>query len=159
MALTGITIGGSAGATQVAVPNVVEQPQAAAEQTLRNRGLKPVASLIEADGTEGTVFSQNPAANTAVNRGSTVRLAIIDNPDIPVDIGQSLNEIKAALALVETDDAAQVRNQAVLDKLGTLETDAAADERKQEILDRIDEHDHGKGEPAAARKSSQTRRP
>src|SRR5262245_33853164 len=101
MALTGITIGGSGTATPVAVPSVVGQTQAAAEQALKDRGFKVVSTLVEADGTEGTVFSQDPAGNTAAGRGSTVRLFIIENPVIPVDIGQQLLEIKASLALVE----------------------------------------------------------
>ncbi|WP_460525386.1 PASTA domain-containing protein [Flindersiella endophytica] len=138
MALTGITIGGAGTATPVAVPDVVGQDQADAEQALKDRGFKVLARQVEADGTEGTVFSQDPAGNTAANRGSTVQLFIVENPDIPLNIGQELAEIKAALALVETDTTAAQRNQAVLDKLDTVETDTTAAERNQAVLDKLD---------------------
>jgi beta-lactam-binding protein with PASTA domain len=230
MALS-LVIGGSGSGTKVAVPNVVEQPQAQAEATLKALEFKVVSAPIVVQGTEGTVFSQEPPGNTVANRKSTVKLFIVQNPVIPVDIGQTLTEIQDEVALVEkdtaaearknevlakiaeveteanantrnlavvakldaieakldsvetkvglseTDTAAQTRNQAVLDKLDTLETDDVAsdrnqlvldkldtleldddaEQRKQEILEKIEEYGH-KGDVAAARKSSTTRK-
>src|SRR5215470_14567815 len=94
MALTGIVIGGTTGTGSVGVPDVVNQPQADAEAKLRQFGLVPQTQFIEADGTDGVVFSQNPAARTIRARGTVVTLLVIRAPVVPPDLGQQLADLK-----------------------------------------------------------------
>jgi hypothetical protein len=137
MALS-LVIGGSGSGTKVAVPNVVGQPQAQAEQTLKALEFRVVSAQIVVDGVEGAVFSQDPLANTVANRKSTIKLFIIQNPEIPVNIGQTLTEIQAAVDLVETDAAAGTRQAAVLAKLAEVETTAKADERNLAVVAKLE---------------------
>jgi outer membrane murein-binding lipoprotein Lpp len=98
MALTGIVIGGgTAGTGSVGVPDVLDLPQAEAEAKLRDFGLVPRIQTIEADGTEGTVFSQNPAARTIRARGTVVTLLVNKAPVVPPNLGQQLSDLQAAV--------------------------------------------------------------
>ncbi|MGW5192751.1 PASTA domain-containing protein [Kribbella sp. NPDC004138] len=101
MTVTGISFG-SAGGVLVGVPNVVGLQQAAAETKLRDFELVPRVQTIEAEGAEGAVFSQNPAANTAKPKNTVVTLLIIKAPVIPPDLGQQLTDIKTAVGDVDT---------------------------------------------------------
>jgi beta-lactam-binding protein with PASTA domain len=107
MALTGLVIGGGGtGTGSVGVPDVLDLPQAEAEARLRDLGLVPRIQTIEAEGTEGTVFSQNPAARTIRARGTVVTLVVIKAPVVPPNLGQQLAEIKSAVDGVGTTAAA-----------------------------------------------------
>jgi beta-lactam-binding protein with PASTA domain len=67
----------STGPAQVAVPNVVGQPQAAASTAITNAGLK-VGTMTMASCAQpvGDVCSTNPAAGTMVNPDSAVNLTV-----------------------------------------------------------------------------------
>jgi len=63
----------------VAVPNVVNQSQQAADAALQNAGLTPAdpAQMTNSNTiASGNVISENPSANTSVAKGSTVTLTI-----------------------------------------------------------------------------------
>jgi outer membrane murein-binding lipoprotein Lpp len=99
MALTGIVIGGTTGtgSVSVGVPDVVNLPQADAESKLRQFDLVPRSQNIEADGVEGTVFSQNPAARSIRARGTVVTLLIVRAPVVPPNLGQQLSDLQASV--------------------------------------------------------------
>ena len=97
MALTGIVIGGATGTGTVGVPDVLDQPQAEAESKLRDFGLVPRIQTIEAEGVEGTVFSQNPAARTIRARGTVVTLLVIRAPVVPPNLGQQLSDLQTSV--------------------------------------------------------------
>src|SRR5260370_34079093 len=101
MALTGIVIGGTGtGTGSVGVPDVLDLSQAAAESKLGEFGLVPRIQTIEADGTEGTVFSQNPAARTIRARGTVVTLLVIKAPVVPPNLGQQLSDLQTSVDAV-----------------------------------------------------------
>jgi len=102
MTVTSLVIGGGAGGGLVGVPNVQGLPQADAEAKLRDFELVPKVQTIEAEGTEGTVFSQNPAAGTARPKKTVVTLLIIKAPVIPPNLDQQLTDIENAVADVGT---------------------------------------------------------
>jgi VWFA-related protein len=69
----------------VAVPNVVNQTQAAATTTLTGAGLAvgAVSQASSATVPSGSVISQNPAAGTSVAAGSAVALVVSTGPSTP----------------------------------------------------------------------------
>lgn len=170
MTLTGIVIGGTGtgtGTGSVGVPDVVTLPQADAEAKLRQFDLVPRSQTIEADGPDGTVFSQNPAARTIRARGTVVTLLVIKAPVVPPDLGKQLTDLQDSVndLTAKVDDvvpavqavgaqvdgvAAQVDDvsakvddaSAKIDGLtssvATLETDTAAGVRNKAILDKLD---------------------
>jgi len=147
MALTGIVIGGgNAGTGTVGVPDVLDLPQAEAEAKLRDFGLVPKIQTIEADGVENTVFSQNPAARTIRARGSTVTLLIIKAPVVPPNLGQQLEDLQTSVDDLSTAvdgvgtkvDAVSAKIDGIGTKVDGVETDDAAETRYRAILDRID---------------------
>ncbi|MGY1637125.1 Stk1 family PASTA domain-containing Ser/Thr kinase [Geodermatophilus sp. SYSU D00742] len=77
---TRITLRVSSGPAEpetVPVPNVVDQPQAAATSTLQGLGL--VVNVVQQDSDQadvGLVISQNPSADTEVQPGSTVTITV-----------------------------------------------------------------------------------
>jgi beta-lactam-binding protein with PASTA domain/predicted Ser/Thr protein kinase len=80
---------GVGGTQEVTVPLVVGQPEARAEQELRDLGLEVEKRPVEDDvNPAGQVTNQNPLANTRVRRGETVTLSvstgapIIEVPDV-----------------------------------------------------------------------------
>ena len=94
----------SQGKSKVAVPGVVNQPVAAATQTLQDLGFqvdssKSVASTDPAK--IGTVAQQFPTANTKAATGSKVTLTLYKAPDkitVPADLrGKSVKEAIAEL--------------------------------------------------------------
>jgi outer membrane murein-binding lipoprotein Lpp len=97
MALTGIVIGGATGTGTVGVPEVLDLPQAEAESKLREFGLVPRIQTIEAEGVEGTVFSQNPAARTIRARRTVVTLLVIRAPVVPPNLGQQLSDLQTSV--------------------------------------------------------------
>ena len=84
----------STGPTQVAVPNVVGQPQAAATTAITGAGLVvgTVTTASSSTVTAGSVISTNPVAATQVNLGSAVSLVISTGPAqvaVPNVVGQT----------------------------------------------------------------------
>jgi beta-lactam-binding protein with PASTA domain len=79
----------SLGPANVAVPNVVGQPQAAAKTAIANAGLSVGATTTanSATVTAGSVISQSPAAGTSVAAGSAVALVVSAGPVIPPPTG------------------------------------------------------------------------
>lgn len=88
----------------VTVPDVVGKSRTQAEQDLTEAGLEigTITRVPAADDTQqpGTVVEQDPAANTEVERETTVDLTIVAAPDqvaIPSLEGSSLEEAQATL--------------------------------------------------------------
>ena len=66
----------------VRVPDVREETQAVAEETLQELGLHPVAEHIYSDETDaGYVERQNPAEGKEIPAGSDVKIYVSDGPD------------------------------------------------------------------------------
>lgn len=63
-------------ASQVTLPNLVNETVTAADATLRHEGLVPVPKLVASKLPTGTVVAMNPAAGTKVAAHSTVTLSI-----------------------------------------------------------------------------------
>jgi serine/threonine-protein kinase len=130
MTLQGIVIGGTAGTGSVGVPDVVGRPQAEAEAKLRQFGLVPQIQVIEADGDEGTVFSQDPAARTIRAPGTVVTLLVVKTPLVPPNLGQQLADLQTSVNSVsaKVDDVS-----AKIDKLtGDVEAEADDDDTPAE---------------------------
>ncbi|MBM3957999.1 MAG: PASTA domain-containing protein, partial [Gemmatimonadetes bacterium] len=71
----------SKGPEMVMVPNVVGQAKDAAVQELKQKGLEAeVQEVPDASRTEGTVFSQEPAAGQSVAKGSKVTVSVAVKP-------------------------------------------------------------------------------
>ena len=84
----------STGPTQVAVPNVVGQPQAPATTAITGAGLVvgTVTTASSSTVTAGSVISTNPVAATQVNLGAAVSLVISTGPAqvaVPNVVGQT----------------------------------------------------------------------
>ncbi len=96
-----VTLIVSKGAKQVSVPDVVGASEADAKAAIKDAQLKPgEISRTEADAPTGTVLSQDPVADSAVDQGSTVDLTVSSGPpavDIPDVSGQSAADAQAAL--------------------------------------------------------------
>jgi eukaryotic-like serine/threonine-protein kinase len=97
-----VTLFISSGPQKVTVPSVVGQSQDSASAELANVGLKvqPVAQDSTTE-TPGNVLSQNPAAGSAVGRGSTVTITVARQPQqvtVPHTVGQSQSSALTALA-------------------------------------------------------------
>jgi serine/threonine-protein kinase len=95
---------GQSGVEVVAVPDVVGLSRSDAEQELQDADLVPVIErrVPPQDDTQepGTVVSQDPEADTEVDRGSIVNLTIVAQPNtvvIPNLLGSTLEEAQAAL--------------------------------------------------------------
>jgi serine/threonine-protein kinase len=67
-----VTIIVSSGKAQVSVPSVVGLTKAAADSAITNAGLVPKATCSDGVSPQGTVTSQDPAANSKADKGSTV---------------------------------------------------------------------------------------
>jgi serine/threonine-protein kinase len=95
------SLGVSGGGSQVTVPTVFGRPSADAVKAIENAGLK--AEVHEApSGTieQGKVFSQNPAADSHVKKGTKVVLQVSSGPPsgtVPSVIGQSYQSASEAL--------------------------------------------------------------
>ena len=67
-------------AQSVKVPSVVTLPEATAVARLEAMGLKAQVSHANNDAAKGTVFDQNPTANSPVDKGSTVAISVSSGP-------------------------------------------------------------------------------
>jgi hypothetical protein len=166
----GLVIGGRPGQvggvfSQVGVPDVIGKARADAEADLASLGLGSRVVDVEALGTVGTVYDQNPRPPATRSRGFVVTLQVIKAPPTPTpDIVKKLTSLTTkidtdltALAAVtntlESDAAAQTRQDqlaALTTQIGTalaelaavantLETDTAADSRQDEILTKLED--------------------
>jgi beta-lactam-binding protein with PASTA domain/predicted Ser/Thr protein kinase len=95
-------VGGTQTATQVAVPLVEGQAQAAAQQQVTAVGLKPVVEAQASNDVEkGVVISQDPAAKTMVAKGTNVTLTVSAGPNavkVPDLTGMDQGQARDALA-------------------------------------------------------------
>jgi serine/threonine-protein kinase len=85
---------------QVRVPDVVGFTQTAAEQRLREAGLKPVTETRVSDQAAGTVLEQDPPQGEVVDKGSEVTLTVAKarkQIDVPSVVGQTVDEATATL--------------------------------------------------------------
>ncbi|WIB67471.1 Stk1 family PASTA domain-containing Ser/Thr kinase [Curtobacterium sp. MCBD17_035] len=95
----------SAGPAQVAVPDVTNQSQDAAETTLKSQGLKIGSSNSGYSATvpAGTVLSTDPGSGTTVNKGSVVNIVVsngkIQLPDVTKQPFSTANATLAGLGL------------------------------------------------------------
>ncbi|GGN00725.1 serine/threonine protein kinase [Lentzea pudingi] len=83
---------------RVNVPGVVNDDQADARQTLEGSGFKVQITPVDSSKPEGTVLTQNPQANTKVDKGATVTLTVskgnqLEMPDL-VGLDQQAAEQK-----------------------------------------------------------------
>jgi hypothetical protein len=112
--------GVSSGAVQVVVPDVAGKSEAEAKAALDDFTVR--VRTVEASGTAGTVFAQDPAAGAIRPRRSSVTIFIIVNPaPDSADVAKALTELKQSVdtlgTTLETEAAAKVRNDAVLQGL------------------------------------------
>jgi serine/threonine-protein kinase len=91
-----VTIFVSTGPAPVAVPELVGQGRAAAEQALADAGLQARVQEREDEEAEpGTVLEQDPAAGTTLEQGATVTLTVARAPReraVPDVTGQDVND-------------------------------------------------------------------
>jgi serine/threonine-protein kinase len=71
-----VTITVSTGPSQVNVPNVVDQDEATATNTLEGQGF--TVRVRTTSGDDGIVQSQDPAAGTQVDEGSRITIFVGD---------------------------------------------------------------------------------
>jgi hypothetical protein len=88
---------GSGGATQVSVPNVVGETQAAATTAITGAGLTvgAVTQASSATVASGNVVSETPAAGTSAASGSSVALVVSTGP-APVSVPNVVGDTQAA---------------------------------------------------------------
>ncbi|MGB6310276.1 MAG: PASTA domain-containing protein [Steroidobacteraceae bacterium] len=86
-----VACGGDGSGDSASVPNVVGDTQAAATTAITGAGLTVGAVTKQSSGTvaSGDVISENPAAKTSVNKGSSVALVISTGP-VTYTIGGTL---------------------------------------------------------------------
>jgi eukaryotic-like serine/threonine-protein kinase len=100
----------SIGPAQVAVPDVSNQAQDAAEQALKAQGFTIGAVNTDYSPTvpSGTVLSTSPAANTTVDKGTVVNLTVsngkVQLPDVTKQPFSTANSTLAGLGLSVTPD-------------------------------------------------------
>jgi beta-lactam-binding protein with PASTA domain/tRNA A-37 threonylcarbamoyl transferase component Bud32 len=92
--------GGGSGGGQVAVPFVVGKPAAEAERILTDAGLKVQRAEEDNEADPDTVFATEPAADTKVDKGSTVTLKIsrgLTAVPVPAVVGQDVDTARRIL--------------------------------------------------------------
>lgn len=94
-----VTIFVASPANMVDVPNVVDLTQAQAETNLTALGLVPVVQLGSSSKVGGTVFNQDPAANTSVLPGSKVTIFVSDSTTVVVPSVTNMSLAKAQASL------------------------------------------------------------
>jgi len=106
----------SSGPEQVEVPDVTGLSRDSAEDLIAEAGLKSAVEEREAEEPEDDVISQNPAAGTEVDRGTTVTITVstgIETVSVPNVVG--LNRRDAAAQLREAGLVAAPREVDVTD--------------------------------------------
>jgi serine/threonine-protein kinase len=90
----------SSGPEQVAVPDVTGLSRDSAEDLIGEAGLEPAVEEQESEEPEDDVISQNPAAGTEVDRGSTVTITVstgIETVSVPNVVGLGGREARQQL--------------------------------------------------------------
>jgi eukaryotic-like serine/threonine-protein kinase len=90
----------SSGPEQVEVPDVTGLSRDSAEDLLTKAGLDPAVEEKESEEPEDDVISQNPAAGTEVDRGSTVTITVstgIEKVSVPNVVGLSRRDAVSQL--------------------------------------------------------------
>jgi len=122
----------SNGAPKVAVPTVIDLPQAQAEAKLRAVGLKPIATSATNAAEKGRVFDQSPQPGEQLAKNATVKITVSSGPGdavVPDVAGQSADSAKTTLAAVGlTVSKVQLVDNPGLDKGKVVETVPAAGE-------------------------------
>jgi serine/threonine-protein kinase len=95
---------GSSTSTSIALPSVTGQPVAAAESTLRAKGLKPVTQTEPSSASQrGVVLSTNPSAGTQVQKGQTITLDVgsgtpnVAKVVVPPVVGFTLHDARSLM--------------------------------------------------------------
>ncbi|HEX4526263.1 MAG TPA: Stk1 family PASTA domain-containing Ser/Thr kinase [Gaiellaceae bacterium] len=94
-----VTIFVSTGPPKVKVPSVKGQQWTQAQQTLLDKGLKPVEHFVPGN-TKGQVTATDPPAGQSVPKGSTVRVNVMSGPQlgtVPNVVGDTVAEATSAL--------------------------------------------------------------
>jgi eukaryotic-like serine/threonine-protein kinase len=90
----------SSGPEQIEVPDVTGLSRDSAEDLLTKAGLEPAVEEKESEEPEDDVISQNPAAGTEVDRGSTVTITVstgIEKVSVPNVVGLSRRDAVSQL--------------------------------------------------------------
>ncbi|HET6965902.1 MAG TPA: Stk1 family PASTA domain-containing Ser/Thr kinase [Acidimicrobiales bacterium] len=91
-----LTLVVSSGAPQVPVPNVVGQPQAAADKALHDAGFVPTDTLAYSSTVQqGLVVSTDPAGGANAAQGSNVKV-VVSNGQQPVQVPSVVGQTPAA---------------------------------------------------------------
>jgi serine/threonine-protein kinase len=101
--------GGGGAAEKVAIPNVINKPQADAEAELRAAGFEPEVQLVDNENYPvGQVFDQDPKGGVRADSGSTVRLQVSQGNatvKVPGVIGANVQQADAQLRAAGFDVA------------------------------------------------------
>jgi len=97
-----LTSGGPQTPARIAVPSVVDQPVADAVKALQAKGFTNIVPTnVNNDAEKGTVFAQDPAANTSILPNDKITLSVSAGPDsvtIPTGLkGRPLDDVRKAL--------------------------------------------------------------
>ena len=128
LVLTGLTLAGvfNSNPPKVTVPNVVGQQVGPAENALAEQGLKSTRNLVPSKEEEtGKVIKTTPAADSQVDKGSTVTLDVGNGPatvQVPSLIDLSPDQADAQLRQAGLTLAANQQQQPVTDatKIGKI---------------------------------------
>ena len=111
-----VRINVSKGPAQVAVPPVVGKPVEQAISELQGRGFAVARRDVDSNEPAGTVVAQDPGANTLVDKGSTVRVAVSKGPKTKaVPAVEGLARDAAVSALEDAGFQVEVTEQQVDD--------------------------------------------
>ena len=109
------------GGGQVTVPSVVGMTAAQARSQLTQEGLTPKEVDQASTATPGTVFNQNPPANSSVGRGSTVTIFVSKQaPSVPLPDVRGEDVSTAQDTLTRSGFNVQINNQADTRPPGTV---------------------------------------
>ncbi|MFJ3905222.1 Stk1 family PASTA domain-containing Ser/Thr kinase [Streptomyces sp. NPDC090025] len=111
----------SEGAPQVEVPDVVEQSQDRAEETLKGKGFKVVVEQEESDEDPGKVLKQSPEGSTKAEKNSTVTITVSKQAQktVPPVVGNQLSSAEQQLkqlgfsVVTEYVDSDQPKDQVI----------------------------------------------
>ncbi|MFE0651521.1 Stk1 family PASTA domain-containing Ser/Thr kinase [Streptomyces sp. NPDC059534] len=109
----------SEGAPLVEVPDVVEQSEERARESLESKGFKVKVEQQESEEDPGTVLSQNPQSNTKAEKNTEVTITVAkqNQTTVPPVVGNQLAQAKQQLeslkfvVLVEYVDSEQPKDQ------------------------------------------------
>ncbi|MER5768929.1 Stk1 family PASTA domain-containing Ser/Thr kinase [Streptomyces sp. NPDC001985] len=94
----------SEGAPKVEVPDVVEKSKDSAQDALRRKGFKVDVKEVETSQADaGTVFKQDPAQNSMVEKGTTVTITVATQQlqTVPKVVGNQLAQAQSQLQFLD----------------------------------------------------------